>query len=64
MTACDIKIALQKKHEDDFCMCEVSTGRVADGRMDFVAMKKSWAHPRLVAYEIKVNRSDFLNDNK
>lgn len=32
--------------------------------MDAWAMKKSWAHPLVVGYEIKVSRSDFLGDRK
>lgn len=33
-------------------------------RMDAWAMNKSWAHPVAFAYEVKVSRSDFLQDNK
>lgn len=33
-------------------------------RMDAWAMNKSWAHPLVSAYEVKVSRADFLKDNK
>jgi hypothetical protein len=33
-------------------------------RMDAWAMNKSWAHPVVSAYEVKVSRADFLKDNK
>jgi len=32
--------------------------------MDAWAMKKSWAHPSFIGYEIKVSRGDFLQDEK
>ena len=33
-------------------------------RFDIWVMARSWAHPRFIGCEIKVSRSDFLNDNK
>jgi len=33
-------------------------------RFDMWVMARSWAHPRFIGCEIKVNRHDFLNDNK
>lgn len=33
-------------------------------RMDAWAMIKSWAHPRVIGYEVKQSRSDFLKDHK
>ncbi len=32
--------------------------------LDAWVMKKSWAHPLTIGYEIKINRSDFLADDK
>lgn len=66
MTSCDIKRILEKKHKDDFFLCEVKTTATVRGLgiVDAFAMKKSWAHPCITIYEIKVNRNDFLNDNK
>ncbi len=60
----DIQNALLRKHERDFCIFEVTTGRNLSGRIDCIVMKMSWAHPRLDAYEIKSSRRDFLNDEK
>ena len=67
MTATFIKKALEYRHAKDFFLCEVKTGPswyAEMGKMDAWAMAKSWANPRVVAYEIKVSRTDFLNDNK
>lgn len=67
MKATFIKKALKYYHGNDFFLCEVKTGPswgTSMGKIDAWAMAKSWAHPRVVAYEIKVNRNDFLNDNK
>lgn len=33
-------------------------------KLDGWAMKKSWKNPCMTGYEIKVDRSDFLNDEK
>jgi hypothetical protein len=32
--------------------------------MDAVAIKKSWVHPLVTVYEVKVSRNDFLRDDK
>ncbi len=68
VTARDIKIALAKKHRTEFFLTEVKNGPTQYGsgllQFDAVAIYKSWAHPRIVGYEIKVSRSDFLKDNK
>jgi len=32
--------------------------------MDLWVMRKSWVHPHTYCYEIKISRSDFLNDKK
>jgi len=70
VTASQIKGALAKKHGDsykDYFLTEVKTGRSwGTGllKIDAVAIKKSWAHPCVTGYEIKVNRNDFLADEK
>lgn len=68
VTASDIKIALAKKHQTEFFLTEVKNGPTMFGtgllQFDAVAIYKSWAHPKIVGYEIKVSRSDFLKDNK
>lgn len=60
--------ALSRRHSKDLFLTEVKTGRTWDNRellrLDAVAVKKSWAHPCITAYEVKVSRSDFLRDEK
>ncbi len=67
ITADTILGLLKAKHSDDLFVpeCRVGFGPfIVDGRIDAWAMKKSWAKPLTVGYEIKVNRSDFIHDNK
>jgi len=58
--------ALAVKHSQDVFISECKTGASSSGclRMDAWVMKKSWASPVVTGYEIKVSRSDFLNDTK
>lgn len=58
--------ALRSKHWKDVFVSECKSGSSYGGhwRMDAWIMAKSWAHPQCTAYEIKVDRGDFLNDNK
>lgn len=58
---------LAGKHAGDVFVPECKDGpthSAAHQRMDAWVMKKSWAHPLCIAYEIKVSRGDFVNDNK
>jgi len=67
VTSSDIKKALAKKHGDrEFFITECKNGPTGTGLLQFdgLAIYKSWAHPNIVGYEIKVSRSDFLRDNK
>ncbi|WP_339060066.1 MmcB family DNA repair protein [Tepidibacillus marianensis] len=67
VTSSDIKKALAKKHRDrEFFITECKNGPTGTGLLQFdgLAIYKSWAHPNIVGYEIKVSRSDFLRDNK
>ena len=66
ITSEDIKKLLSKKHGDDVFVTECKLGPSWGGtqRIDAWVMPKSWAHMNTIAYEIKVSRSDFLNDNK
>lgn len=70
VTSNQIKAALAKKHgEREFFMAEVKNGPtgVMTGQLlqfDGVAIYKSWSHPQIRGYEIKVSRSDFLRDIK
>lgn len=62
--------ALAKKHRKDVFIGQVKTGRTWDaqkgelGILDAVAIKRSWANPCITGYEVKVNRQDFLRDEK
>lgn len=65
-----VKRALAKKHSNNFFLTEVKTGstwlseRGQLLRIDALAIKKSWAKPSITAYEVKVDRQDFLRDEK
>lgn len=59
--------ALHFRHAGDIADTEVNVpqGRgVGSMRMDFVAIAASWARPRVVCYEVKVERRDFVQDTK
>lgn len=69
ITADTIKRLLAVRHSGDVFVPECKTGPSSMGRgvsqrLDAWAMKKSWRHPLVWGYEIKVSRSDFLNDEK
>lgn len=59
---------LRARHSEDVFVTECKDGpsQMANGfsRMDAWAMPRSWAHPAITAYEVKVSRSDFLRDDK
>lgn len=67
VTSFDIKQALALRHGNrEFFITECKTGPTVPGMLQFdgLAIYKSWAHPKIVGYEIKISRSDFLRDNK
>lgn len=67
MTSTDVLKVLAKKHADDFFITECKNGPTCYGshlRMDAVAIKKSWANPCIIVYEVKVSHSDFVSDSK
>ncbi|GAG52025.1 unnamed protein product, partial [marine sediment metagenome] len=69
MTENDIVNVLINSHKDKFvCVPHCKTGpswyASGMGIIDLWCMKKSWAHPLVIAYEIKCSRSDFMNDSK
>lgn len=68
ISAKEIVNILKDKHIDDVFCDECKIGPTHTGpttrRFDCWAMKKSWAHPCYIGYEIKVNKSDFRNDQK
>lgn len=58
---------LAARHSKDVFIPECKDGPThytSHVRMDAWAMNKSWAHPVVAAYEVKVSRADFLKDNK
>lgn len=58
---------LRARHEQDVFVTECKDGPTHSAnhfRMDAWAMTKSWSNPRTIGYEVKVSRSDFLNDTK
>ena len=67
LIAKDILELLEARHSSDIGVAECKTGPTHGAnhrRMDFWAMPRSWAHPSVSGYEIKVSRSDFLKDDK
>ncbi|MCL6443133.1 MAG: hypothetical protein K6T83_06715 [Alicyclobacillus sp.] len=63
--------ALAKRHaEKDVWFTHVKNGPTHYANpgelaiLDGVAIAKSWAHPTIRGYEVKVDRGDFLRDNK
>ncbi len=66
MNSFDIKQLLENRHCNDLFIPECKIGASINGclRFDGWAMKKSWANPECIGYEIKTSRRDFLSDNK
>ena len=68
MKASDILEALKRKHVEDIfvpqCKTGPSYGNPSLGIFDAWVMLKSWANSNFIGYEVKVDRSDFINDNK
>lgn len=67
MTSSDIQKMLQERHKEDLYVDECKDGATwnrAHSRLDGWAMSKSWSKPKMTGYEIKVSRSDFLQDDK
>lgn len=63
----DIIKLIKEKHIDDVVITECKDGPTWAGshfRMDAWVMRKSWVHMSCMAYEVKVSRSDFLQDSK
>ncbi len=70
ITANDILKLLDNRHPIEKYVtvseCKVGASWTSDRcpRLDMWTMARSWAHPSFIGYEIKVNRSDFIKDNK
>ncbi len=66
-TATQLVELLATRHNGDVFVSECKNGPSHVGglqRLDGWAMKRSWAHPLVTGYEVKVSRSDFLGDDK
>lgn len=67
ITASMIVDLLSQKHSGDVFVAECKDGP-SQGcnhlRMDAWAMKRSWAHPCVSAYEVKISRTDYVGDDK
>ncbi len=66
-TAKQLVELLATRHNGDVFVSECKNGpSYGKGlqRLDGWAMKRSWAHPLVTGYEVKVSRSDFLADEK
>lgn len=63
MKTSNIMDLLRARHSDDVYFEEpvIKYGKL---RMDAWAMKKSWVNPRVIGYEVKLSRADFLQDHK
>jgi len=58
---------LEIKHSKDVFVSECKVGPSQGHmcpRMDGWAMRKSWANPSFIGYEVKVSRGDFVQDQK
>lgn len=68
MTAHDILQLLRLKHNEDVFVHECKDGPTQSvrnhRRMDAWVMPRSWSRPETTAYEIKISRSDFIQDDK
>jgi hypothetical protein len=68
MTSDVILRLLRAKHSEDVFVPECKDGPTQSVRsfaqIDAWVMPRSWSHPHLTGYEIKVSRSDFLGDEK
>ncbi len=68
MTADHIIKLLRARHADDVFVAECKDGPTQSvsnySKLDAWVMPRSWSHPHLTGYEIKVSRADFLGDEK
>lgn len=68
LTASRVLRLLAAKHSKDVFVAECKDGPTQSVRnhvrLDAWVMPRSWAHPEITAYEIKISRNDFLRDEK
>lgn len=67
--ATEITALLAKRHSEDVFVSQCKTGPTQTSSaelliLDAWALKRSWSNPRSDGYEIKVDRGDFLRDEK
>jgi hypothetical protein len=56
--------ALAARHSDAVFVEECKLGAQGSRRLDAWVLLKTWSPPTTIGYELKVSRSDFLNDGK
>ncbi len=67
MTADKMKELIENKHSKDVCVIECKNGQSWGNnlrKLDAWVMLKTWSPFTTIGYEVKVSRSDFLNDGK
>lgn len=67
MTEDDLIKLLAVRHSKDVFVAQCKDGPTNYGshlRLDAWVMRRSWAHPTIYGYEVKVARSDFVRDEK
>ena len=63
----DLVKAIENRHTGDICVPECKDGPTFSGqhrRLDVWVMLRTWSPITMIGYEIKVSRSDWLNDKK
>lgn len=60
----DLLQLLRDRHAKDILVDECMMGPGGSRRMDAWVLVPTWSPPTYIGYEIKVSRSDFLNDSK
>lgn len=68
MTSKDIEKCLAKRHLENLFFTQIKNGPTWHSKnlaiMDAWGMQPSWTKPEFTGYEIKVSRSDFIQDTK
>lgn len=64
LTATKIKNLLIDKHKNDIIVTECKMGSAGSRILDAWVLKKTWSPRTSIGYEVKVSRSDFLQDDK
>ncbi len=62
-----VDAAIASRHSDDLIVSECKDGPTWHGghrRLDYWVLRRSWAKPAMIGYEVKSGRKDFLTDKK